>query len=302
MKNWEEIFKRTEEMSKLWAKSDALRDEGVTVPQGVRLVCDIPYTDSNTEDEKIWHMTDIYYPEKEMEKYPVIVSVHGGGWFYGDKELYRLYTSYLASKGFAVVNFNYRRAPKYNYPCGFMDVCSVMDFINKNADKYKLDLNRLYMVGDSCGAQLVSQYCIYVTSEEYRRLFDFSDSLNVPKPVKVALNCGVYAMNNLYDANDELCYFYLPDNMSDSLFKSFYNILDYLNKDFPETYLMLSVNDGLAIHTAPLKDKLTELGVEFVFREFGEDNVNDGHVFHLNMNSENGKQCNEEEINFFNEM
>ena len=42
--------------------------------------------------------------------YPVIVSVHGGGWFYGDKKLYSHYCCHLAQSGFVVVNFNYRLA------------------------------------------------------------------------------------------------------------------------------------------------------------------------------------------------
>ena len=32
------------------------------------------------------------------ESYPVIANVHGGGWFYGDKQLYSLYTKYLAAQ------------------------------------------------------------------------------------------------------------------------------------------------------------------------------------------------------------
>ena len=51
---------------------------------------------------------DIYYPAEldAQTSYPVIVSVHGGGWFYGDKELYSYYCCHLASKGFVVLNFN----------------------------------------------------------------------------------------------------------------------------------------------------------------------------------------------------
>ncbi|MGN0435107.1 MAG: alpha/beta hydrolase [Wujia sp.] len=301
MRNWNEIYKKTDEMRMAWAESDAKRDEGITIPDGIDMKCDITYTSSAAEPEKRWHLTDIYYPKDKMEKYPVIISVHGGGWFYGDKELYRLYTSYLASKGFAVVNFNYRRSPQYLYPCGFFDVCCLMDFIIRNADEYEFDMDRLYMVGDSAGAQLVSQYCIFATSEEYRCLFDFSDKLDYVKPSKVALNCGIYAMNDLYDSKDELCEWYIPENISHDLFKSFYNVLDYMKSDFPATYLMLSVNDGLSVHTLPMKKKLEQLGVSVVYREFGEDNEQDGHVFHLNMRSENGRKCNHEEISFFND-
>ena len=78
-----------------WAKSDALRDAGINEPALVKKITDIKYTESETEDEKKSHLMDIYYPTDnnklvKNDLFPVIVSVHGGGWFYGDKELYRL--------------------------------------------------------------------------------------------------------------------------------------------------------------------------------------------------------------------
>lgn len=72
-----------------------------------------------------------------------------------------------------------------------------------------------------------------------------------------------------------------------------------MTKDFPATYLMLSVNDPLAKHTESMKQKLQAFSIPFVFREFGQDEAADGHVFHLNLRSENGKRANREEMEFF---
>ena len=109
-RNEQYVQKAIEERSK-WAKNDAIRDAGIKEPEHVKKITDIVYSESETEDEKKWHLMDIYYPTENKRflkngNYPVIVSVHGGGWFYGDKELYRLYTMTLATYGFAVVNFN----------------------------------------------------------------------------------------------------------------------------------------------------------------------------------------------------
>ena len=82
-------LKKSEEYKNAWAKSDASRDAGVKEPEGIKKLTDICYAESETEDEGKWHLMDIYYPEDDKlskVKYPVIVSVHGGGWFYGDKE------------------------------------------------------------------------------------------------------------------------------------------------------------------------------------------------------------------------
>lgn len=293
-----------------WAKSDALRDAGIKEPEGVNKIADISYAESDTEDEKKWHLLDIYYPAddtiQDVEnmnyaragKYPVIVSVHGGGWFYGDKELYKLYTMTLATYGFAVVNFNYRLSPEYQYPAGFADVCCLMDYLIAHAKEYSLDMEHVYMVGDSAGAQLVSQYCIYATNKKYRELFSFSKDILPVLPKKIALNCGVYDVcSMLYE--DEVVDWYLPFDMKKNTEISLFKMLDFMTKDFPETYLMLSVNDDLAKHTIPMKNKLREFDIPFVYREFGQDEQSDGHVFHLNLKSRNGQIANHEEMKFF---
>lgn len=286
-----------------WAKNDALRDAGVKEAEQVKKITDIVYSEAETEEEKKWHLMDIYYPTENKRfikngRYPVIVSVHGGGWFYGDKELYRLYTMTLATYGFAVVNFNYRLSPEHPYPAGFMDVCAVMAYLQENAREYSLDLERVYMVGDSAGAQLVSQYSIYATNQSYRELFEMGKDLQVIVPNKIALNCGIYDVGSII-TEDEMCDWYVPSCIQKNIAISFFNILDYMTKEFPDTYLMLSVNDLLAKHTAPLKKKLEELSVPFVYRECGQEEPTDGHVFHLNMRSENGKRVNQEEMEFF---
>lgn len=298
-----------------WAQNDALRDAGVKEPEGVKQLTDIAYASSETEDEKRWHRMDIYYPvEAGIQagetcrtgkaingKYPVIISVHGGGWFYGDKELYKLYTMKLATYGFAVVNFNYRLSPEYPYPAGFQDVCSLVDYLNRHTEEYSLDMERLYMVGDSAGAQLVSQYCIYATNEQYRALFAFGENVLPAIPRKIALNCGVYDLGALFGENEQ-CDWYVPFYMERNIAVSFFKLFDYMTKEFPKTYLMLSVNDNLAKHTVPMKNKLQELNIPFVYREFGEDEPGDGHVFHLNFKSKNGERANREEIEFFSEI
>lgn len=288
-----------------WAASDAIRDANITLPEGVTKIVDISYGSSLTEKESVWHTLDIYYPAEKKTVYPVIVSVHGGGWFYGTKELYKPYCMFLASMGFAVVNFNYRRSPEYRYPAAFLDVCSVMDFIYQNSTKYHFDLKQLFMVGDSCGAQLASQYCIYATNEAYRNLIAeiVTTSLEEvkgytnPIPKAVALNCGIYNMWDFLD--QDITKWYLPKTDDTQLIQSFTTIMDYLNANFPPTYLMMSVNDDLKVHTAPMKRCLEEHQVMTIYKEYGQEDKNDGHVFHLNMHSIAGKQCNEEECNFF---
>ena len=142
--------------------SDTERDAGLKMPEDVERFDDIQYG----PDEK-WNVLDVYLPKertkggerqegrglpkeesrsgkgslsgKEEGGLPVIVSVHGGGWVYGDKELYQFYCMSLAQRGFAVVNFTYRLAPEHKYPAQIEDVNRVMEWIFQNGAQYGLD-------------------------------------------------------------------------------------------------------------------------------------------------------------------
>lgn len=65
-------------------ENDNIRDAGLSTPAGIERFDDIVYgTDPKTQS------LDVYRPRSEKgKKLPVIVSVHGGGWVYGDKERY----------------------------------------------------------------------------------------------------------------------------------------------------------------------------------------------------------------------
>ena len=144
------------------SRADRKRDAAIPLPTGVTECRNISY-----DQYGLSSLLDVYYPENTTGPLPTIVSIHGGGYVYGSKEIYRRYGMDMARRGFAFVNFNYRLAPEYKYPCGFLDCCRLMDFLAKNADEYRLDLSRLYMVGDSAGAQIASQYGALYSNEKY---------------------------------------------------------------------------------------------------------------------------------------
>ena len=235
----------------------------------------------------------ISYMTDENRKYPVIVSVHGGGWFYGDKELYSHYCCLLAERGYVVVNFNYRLSPQNKYPAAIEDVAYLIRYIHENAHTLGIDMDNLYMVGDSAGAQLTANYCIIASNSDYREKLDFFTYDLLPK--KVCLNCGAYKMA---ERNDNISAWYLKNAVTEEQYKLFMDQLDYVNADFPEAYLMYSVNDDLASHTKALDEVLNKVGVAHITKAYGQNNPDSGHVFHMNLYNPEGILCNEDECSF----
>ena len=71
----------TDTIRKQFKEGDDIRDEGLTTPDTVQRFDNILYG-----DDPEWNTMDLYIPKEEKEKLPIIISFHGGGWVYGDKE------------------------------------------------------------------------------------------------------------------------------------------------------------------------------------------------------------------------
>ncbi|MGL5125257.1 MAG: alpha/beta hydrolase fold domain-containing protein, partial [Fusobacteriaceae bacterium] len=112
---------------------------------------DVPY-------KELWpsQKLDIYLPNiKKFEKNPVIITIHGGAFFGGDKYDGQLNPMLEALKeGFSVVSINYRLSPEDRWPAQIDDVMASIDFIIANADKYSLDVSKIILWGGSAGGHL----------------------------------------------------------------------------------------------------------------------------------------------------
>ena len=278
-----------------WAAGDAKRDAGLTVPEDVTRFTDLRY------GEYAENLLDIYCPKGTDTPLPTIVSIHGGGWFYGDKELYSHYCMRLARRGFTVVNFTYRLAPEYQYPAPLQDCCEVLRWMQENARSYFIDLNNVFMLGDSAGGQLCHQLLTMLTSPKYAALFDFGP----PEGFRVngcALNCGCYFLPFSRIISPKLCgaifRAYFPEDYI-PLLKQL-KAEKYMTGEFPPAFVMSAANDYLKFMAKPMYRLLRRKGVEAELHIYGtKKDTHIGHVFHLNCKLPLADQCNDAQCAFF---
>ncbi|MEA2876410.1 MAG: hypothetical protein QOF14_1606 [Hyphomicrobiales bacterium] len=100
---------------------------------------------------------DLYAP-KGLDKAPVLIGVHGGGWQVGDRKFYRNWGSYLAKNGYAVFAIEYRlmKPGVKTWPGAVYDTRAAVQYVRANAAALGVDPERIGMIGDSAGAHLSS--------------------------------------------------------------------------------------------------------------------------------------------------
>ncbi len=291
----------SKQMRAEWSVNDAKRDAGLTTPEGVERFDDLLYG-----PDQVWNRLDVYRPKKERgNRLPVIVSIHGGGWVYGDKELYQFYCMSLAERGFAVVNFTYRLAPESKFPAQLEDTNLVMKWVFENGAEYGFDLENIFMVGDSAGAHLLGLYTAICTSPEYAAQFDFTAPRGFV-PRALGLNCGAYEPLNYEEhavggKKRDLMGDLLPENGSERE-RRLINVTDHVNSSFPPVYLMTALGDFCLDQAPKLEAKLKEAGVHCEYRIYGTQEQPLYHVFHLTVQEEEGQRCNDEQCGFFRRM
>jgi acetyl esterase/lipase len=89
-------------------------------------------------------------------KKPVLIYIHGGGWVQGSNAIRNPYCSRLAELGFYVLNINYELAPEAKHPVQIRNVFRAISYAFQKKDEYNLDLENVFLAGDSSGAHLAA--------------------------------------------------------------------------------------------------------------------------------------------------
>lgn len=283
-------------LQKSFGRSDTARDAGLTTPEDVTRYDDIPYGN----DPK-WQLLDVYRPRAaEGSPLPVIVSVHGGGWVYGDKKLYQFYCMNLAQRGFAVVNFSYRLAPGHKFPAPLEDTNTVFHWVLDHADGYGFDTDHIFAVGDSAGANILGLYSAVCTNPAYAARYAFCPPEGFT-PKAIALNCGQYRIEPKILPTDLIHLLirdYLPKRGSPDELECI-DVTAHITSNFPPVFLMTANGDFLRKQAPLLSRALETAGVPCVYRCYGDEQNPLSHVFHCNIKSLAAQVCNDDECAFF---
>ena len=220
---------------------DDKRIATLSLPEGITEINDIQYTESDS----VYHRFDVYYPENTTEKLPVIIEIHGGGWMYGTKDLNKIYSEYLAKRGFVVFNISYRLVPEVTVTEQLQDIARAIKKAKEMFPSLPCDTDKIILTGDSAGGQLASFTAALSESKTLREHFDTVDHT-------LHFSCVVLTSPVAY-MNDSLpmglyCRMMWGEKGLKRSMKKYLNIDELLRETpyFPPTLLITSSGDTLA--------------------------------------------------------
>ena len=273
------------------------------VPSGISVILNERY-----EPEDINSLLDIYYPEvtQPLEKFPVVIWIHGGSWVSGSKDYIANYAKILASNGYVVAVVDYTLAPMQYHPYQAIQINKALAFLTENAERFFIDTEKMFLAGDSAGANLCAQLTNAIYLPSYAGLINITPSLTSAQLRGVILQCGPYDIN-LFDIDGFLSGFIKLIGKTYSGEDDFLNepsfqpasVAQYVTADFPPAFISAGNNDPLESQSIALAQQLDSLGVYVDTLFFPKDyRPKLPHEYQFNLDGEAGKLALERTIVF----
>jgi acetyl esterase/lipase len=104
---------------------------------------------------------DLARPAKMRGRLPALIFLFGGGYMYGSRISFSMEIREAAQRGYIAVTIDYRLTSaresgkvKYHFPSQVHDAKCAVRWLRANSRKYKIDKNRIGVVGYSAGGNL----------------------------------------------------------------------------------------------------------------------------------------------------
>lgn len=104
---------------------------------------------------------DLYVPEDSLPKHPMIMFIHGGAFYIGDKaaETMTTWCRHFAQLGYVTASINYRMGFKLKknsiQQCGYkaiQDARAALRYLTARASQYRIDTQFIFLAGTSAGS------------------------------------------------------------------------------------------------------------------------------------------------------
>lgn len=236
---------------------------GAHVPAGVSSESALRYD----PDDPV-ALLDIHRPQTRDDRaLPVLVWIHGGGFVAGNRGDVRNYARILAAGGFAVATVDYSLAPEVRYPVPVEQVNRALAYLSGNAERLKLDPDRIVLGGDSAGAQLAAQVAALASSPDYAGSSGLRPGIARNQLRGVVLFCGPHNARMMADRVSSswfvrtVMWSYLGSTEPSPALLDEFSVVPHVTATFPPAFISVGNDDPLAPQSYALADALEQQGV-----------------------------------------
>lgn len=219
---------------------------GIRIPE-VRIKRDIIFAE--VKDIKL--KLNVYNPLKKGI-YPTLIVIYGGAWKHGLPSQNEQFSRYFAHQGYTVIAISYRHAPKYKFPCQLNDVKLAFEYINKNAEKLEVNLEKIAIMGRSAGGQLAK---ISAYDHNINNILNFKGVIGYYSPVDLTQAYYFIPIPDPINTRPILLDFLgdTPDNLPELYQQA--SPINYVKSNLPPTLLIYGKRDYIV--PAKAGEKLT---------------------------------------------
>lgn len=261
------------------------------VPTGVSAQRNIQYAVGDRDA-----MMDVFAPADAKGPLPAVVWVHGGGFIAGSRSGLAGYLQVLAARGFVTVATDYTTAPEAQFPTPVRQTSAALAYVIANAGRFNIDPNRIFLAGDSAGAQIVAQLALTITDAAYGKRIGIEPSLARKSLRGLVLFCGPYdptAMNfdgpfATFMRTVIWSYVGTPDPQDARVAQM--AVTPHVTDLYPPVFISVGNADPLARQSVALADALQARGVQVDALFFPPDQTPPlGHEYQLMLSTDAGR-------------
>lgn len=275
-------------------RADRKRLSKQTPPEGV---CELKDVDYALQGDRMRY-ADVYVAaSRASEKLPTVFDIHGGGWYYGDKELNRIYCLNLAAQGsFRIVNLSYRLAPGAGVVTQLRDVVTALNYFYVNSGKFGIDTYNLFITGDSAGGNLAGLVLNCIGNPVFAEKFGVEV---LPRFRAAGFTSAAFTLNNLSKKMIARAYF-KPIYAGDAMLPELMDYAENVNGVPTPCCIITGDGDFLRNDSLETAEKLKKAGGTVELIDLKGAKAKLGHVFNVTFPcSDEGKAANEGMLSFF---
>jgi acetyl esterase/lipase len=141
-------------------------------PGGVERVKNLAYGDAGKRNR-----LDVYRHRSHPSRSPILVYLHGGGYFSGGKNREaRPLLHRLAGRGWTCIAANYRLRPEVSFPDHLVDAKRAIAWAREHAEEFGGDPERVFVAGSSAGGHLAAFAALTPNDASFQPGFEAADT------------------------------------------------------------------------------------------------------------------------------